>query len=107
MKIPETRKENQIMNLSTHRLISRELHKPTESRTNPNQENLEKLIEVQNKEYYELYDNLASYVSDEDRTIILRANIQMIPNSKTEVSVHCTFHKGTFIKIINKLPIKK
>lgn len=96
-KILKTKTENQKTNLSTRRLISRELYKSTESRTNPNQVNLEKLIEVQNKEYYELYDKLASYVSDEDRTTILRANIQMIPNSKTEVSVHCT--RGYLLKL--------
>lgn len=63
------------------------MHKPAESRTNPNQVDLEKLIEVQNNEYYQLYDKLDKYVCDEDRMIILRANIQMIPNSKFEVSV--------------------
>lgn len=70
-----------------NRLISREFNKPTENRSNPNQVDLEKLIEVQNKEYYELYDNLANYVSVADRCSILGANFQPIFSNPTEVSI--------------------
>lgn len=58
-----------------------------ESRTNPNHVDLEELIETQNKEYYELFDKLAENVSDEDQIKILKANKQMMPIDKIEVSV--------------------
>lgn len=74
--------------LTENRLIRREFNEPTENRSNPNQEDLEKLIEVQNKEYYELYDNLAKYVSVADRCNILGANLQPMFLDPTDVSIY-------------------
>ncbi|XP_031626910.1 poly [ADP-ribose] polymerase-like [Contarinia nasturtii] len=71
-------------------LISRELHKPIEKRTNPKHIDHDKLIEIQNKEYYELYDNLANYVSVDDRYTILRANFQLTPQSSVDLLYHLT-----------------
>lgn len=68
------------------------MYKPTETRTNPNQEDLEKLIEAQNKEYYALYDNLEKHVSNDDQITILRANIQRIPVHRVDVSVFSKFN---------------
>ncbi|XP_055300035.1 poly [ADP-ribose] polymerase-like [Sitodiplosis mosellana] len=72
-------------------LISRGLNQLTaESRTNPNKEGLEKLIEEQNKEYYELYDKLSSVITDHDGRSIFRVNGQMIPKSRVECLHHLT-----------------
>lgn len=60
-----------------------------ESRTNPDREGLEKLIEEQNKEYYELYDQLDRVMTDYDGRSILSANNQVVPAvlSRAEVRI--------------------
>lgn len=45
------------------------------------------MIKDQTNEYYDLYDNLANHVSDEDQISILNANKQFVPDNKIEVSV--------------------
>lgn len=47
---------------------------------------LDKLIKLQNKEYYELYDTLAKNLKKKDQIEILRCNNQMIPETKYEVN---------------------
>ena len=46
---------------------------------------VDKLIETQNHEYYALFDKLAKNVSKKEQIEILKANIQLIPETKTEV----------------------
>lgn len=53
--------------------------------TDKNLADLEKCIETQNKEYYELYDKLAKNVSKKDQIEILKNNFQYIPETKYEV----------------------
>lgn len=48
--------------------------KKIESRSKIGTVELEKQIESQNKEYYEVYDFLKQTVSEQDRKIILRRN---------------------------------
>lgn len=46
---------------------------------------LDKLIKLQNKEYYDLYDTLAKNLKKKEQIEILESNIQLIPENKHEV----------------------
>lgn len=45
----------------------------------------EKLIELQNREYYALYDQLAKNISKKEQIQILELNLQFVPENKSEV----------------------
>lgn len=77
------------------RLLSRELYKSIQKEFNPQPAELEWLIKTQNKEYYELYDNINKFVSLVEQTLILRENGQLVPDSSDEVS--------EFTKLISKI----
>lgn len=80
-------------------MISRELYKPMDSRkseVNGNQAEHAKLIEKQNKEYYELFDNL-SQLSEGEQDMILLANFQLLPASRLDVSA---FHTAAVLFLI-------
>lgn len=47
---------------------------------------LEKTIAEQNKEYYDIYDTIVSYVSFPIQVDFLKANQQFVPNTITGVS---------------------
>lgn len=87
-------------------LISRQLNQLTaESRTNPDRVGLEKLIEEQNKEYYELYDQLDRVMTVYDGRSILRTNSQVIPAQLSRAEVR-TYFKA-FIGFILFSSLKK
>lgn len=44
-----------------------------------------KLIELQNREYYALYDQLAKNISKKEQIEILELNLQFVPENKSEV----------------------
>lgn len=46
---------------------------------------LEKRIQAQNQQYFELYDKIAEDVAKENQIDILRANRQLIPETDNEV----------------------
>lgn len=48
---------------------------------------LDKLIKLQNKEYYDLYDGLAKNLKKKEQIEILNHNLQLIPETKYDVSV--------------------
>ena len=74
-----------------------------ESRTNPDREGLEKLIEEQNKEYYELYDQLDRVMTDYDGRSILRANNQVIPTFLPQAEVRVFFFEAlAFISFLTE-----
>lgn len=68
------------------RLMNRELHKPVQTKNRPQQTQLERTIETQNKEYYELFDNIKKFVPIQEQTLILRENWQFIPDSSIDVN---------------------
>lgn len=79
-------------------------YKPiTKSMTHENMAELEKQIETQNIEYYELFDNIAKKLSKKEQVDILTANMQPVPHSKYEVNIiflkiYCRFiHRLTGI----------
>lgn len=48
---------------------------------------LDKLIKLQNKEYYDLYDALAKNLKKKEQIEILNYNQQFVPETKHEVNV--------------------
>lgn len=60
--------------------------------TDKDRNELEKLIERQNREYYDLYDKIAKNLPKKDQIEILNLNRQFIPTTRPEVSidVHCS-----------------
>lgn len=48
---------------------------------------LDKLIKVQNKEYYDLYDALAKNLKKKEQIEILNFNTQFVPETKCEVNM--------------------
>lgn len=51
---------------------------------------LDRLIKLQSKEYYELYDTLAKSLKKKDQIEILKSNGERAPDSKHEVN--CSHH---------------
>lgn len=60
---------------------------PTVNKSGPELAELENQIRIQNLEYYDIYERLAEYVSDQDQIDILNANLQFVPETKIQVSV--------------------
>lgn len=93
------------------RLIKREAKKSTEPIGNNIEcTALEKQIEAQNKKYYEVFDQLAEHLSQEERIEILDANCQFLPKDEIEVSTIVRFvsirsgnNDDLFFEDINKL----
>lgn len=52
---------------------------------------LDKLIKVQNKEYYDLYDALAKNLKKKEQIEILNLNTQFVPDTKNEVNLANSF----------------
>lgn len=61
---------------------------PTVNKSGSELAELENQIRNQNQEYYDIYEKLAEYVSEEDQIAILNANLQIVPETKSQVSVH-------------------
>lgn len=47
---------------------------------------VERLVKIQNQEYYELHDTLAKSLKKKDQIEILHSNSQWIPDTKYEVN---------------------
>lgn len=62
---------------------------PTVNKSGPELAELENQIRIQNQEYYDIYEKLADNVSDDDQIDILNANLQIVPETKSQVSVCC------------------
>lgn len=63
-------------------------YKPiAESMTDENMVELEKKIETQNIEYFELFDNIAKNLSKKEQVDILTSNMQPVPDTKYEVNI--------------------
>lgn len=60
---------------------------PTVNKSGSELAELENQIRIQNQEYYDVYDKLAEHVSEQDQIDILNANLQIVPETKSEVSV--------------------
>lgn len=60
---------------------------PTVNKSGSELAELENQIRIQNQEYYDIYDKLAEHVSKQDQIDILNANFQIVPETKSEVSV--------------------
>lgn len=54
---------------------------------------LEKLIELQNREYYDLYDKIAKNLPKKDQLEILNLNRQFVPKTKPEVCIDDHYSK--------------
>lgn len=61
---------------------------PTINKSGSELAELENQIRNQNQEYYDIYEKLSEYVSEEDQIAILNANLQIVPETKSQVSVH-------------------
>lgn len=72
--------------LIAHRSITR-FTNPTKTKSDCDLVQHETSIKIQNEKYYDIYDQLVKFcVSDQDQIKILRANLQFIPESKSQVS---------------------
>lgn len=60
---------------------------PTINKSGSELAELENQIRNQNQEYYDIYEKLSEYVSEEDQIAILNANLQIVPETKSQVSV--------------------
>lgn len=69
-----------------NRMLKREIEIDVEE-TSINLNELEGHIAEQNKEYYEVFDNVAKYILHEDRVKFLTINDQFIPKTVDEVSI--------------------
>lgn len=90
--------ENENVSFVFHvRLIKRAVI-PAENRSSSDLALLQKQIKTQNDEYYTVHDQLLEYMWDEDQNEILNANLQMIPEIKSQVSniLHPNESKQTF-----------
>lgn len=61
---------------------------PTVNKSGTELAELENQIRIQNQGYYDIYERLEQYVSEQDQIDILNANLQMVPETKNQVS--CT-----------------
>lgn len=69
-------------------MMKQKEYKPiTKSITHENMAELEKQIETQNIEYYELFDNIAKNLSKKEQIDLLTTNMQPVPHSKYEVNI--------------------
>lgn len=59
---------------------------PTVNKSGTELAELENQIRIQNQGYYEIYERLDQYVSEQDQIDILNANLQMVPETKNQVS---------------------
>lgn len=60
---------------------------PTVNKRGSELAELENQIRHQNQEYYDIYEKLAEHVSEEDQIDILNANLQFVPETKSQVSL--------------------
>lgn len=72
---------------------------PTVNKSGSELAELENQIRNQNKEYYNIYEKLAEHVSEEDQIDILNANLQIIPETKSQVSGLLYFQLTVFLII--------
>lgn len=59
---------------------------PTVNKSGSELAELENQIRIQNQGYYDIYERLDQYVSEQDQIDILNANLQMVPETKNQVS---------------------
>lgn len=76
---------NNLIFVYLHRLMKRAVI-PTVNKSSSELAELENRIRVQNQEYYDMYERLDQYVSEQDQIDLLNANLQIVPETRTEVS---------------------
>lgn len=70
---------------STDRIIRRNYKSLADRTTDEDINELEKLIEKQNLEYFDIYDQIAKHLPKKDQLEILKLNGQFVPEAKSEV----------------------
>lgn len=70
-----------------NRIIRRNCSSSSDETTDAELTELDQLIKLQNKEYFDLYDTIAKNVEKKDQIEILERNLQFIPETKTEVNM--------------------
>lgn len=59
-------------------------------------DNAVEVIELQNREYYHLYDELAKHLTKKEQIEILNSNGQLIPETKHEVNIESMYKNTRF-----------
>lgn len=67
--------------------MKRKIHRPSDSLTDTNMTELEKLIQTQNRAYFDVFDKLAK-LPKKVQIDILESNRQLVPGTKYEVGTN-------------------